>query len=136
MKKCLILTLSSVVAMIATATTVHATPVFKKVWEEVYVGDDAPEEFAAAVKEAKCNVCHAGKKKADRNAYGAELAKLLDKDNFKTSRMKAEPEAKDEIIEAYKKVGAVDCGNGGTWDEAFKAGNLPKDEVVSSDDDE
>jgi hypothetical protein len=35
--------------------------------------------FAKVVKEAKCNVCHKGKKKKDMNPYGVELKKLLDK---------------------------------------------------------
>jgi squalene-hopene/tetraprenyl-beta-curcumene cyclase len=34
--------------------------------------------YEALVREAKCNLCHIGNSKKDRNTYGMELAKLLD----------------------------------------------------------
>ena len=46
-------------------------------FKAVYVKDGSP--LAAAVETAKCNVCHMGKSKKDRNAYGNALAELLDK---------------------------------------------------------
>lgn len=50
---------------------------FSDQFKELYVKEGTP--LAAAVETAKCNVCHKGKKKTDRNAYGEALAKLLDK---------------------------------------------------------
>jgi hypothetical protein len=46
-------------------------------FKTVYVKDGTP--LAAAVETAKCNVCHVGKSKKDRNAYGNALAEKLDK---------------------------------------------------------
>lgn len=50
---------------------------FSDQFKELYVKEGTP--LAAEVETAKCNVCHKGKKKTDRNAYGEALAKLLDK---------------------------------------------------------
>lgn len=46
-------------------------------FKTVYVKEGTP--LAAAVETAKCNVCHVGKSKKDRNAYGNALAERLDK---------------------------------------------------------
>ena len=71
------------------AAPAHALKDFKDQFEAKYVKTDSknPADLAlsAAVQEAKCNICHVGKTKKKRNAYGAELAKLIkktDKDNI------------------------------------------------------
>ena len=46
-------------------------------FKAMYVKDGTP--LATAVETAKCNVCHMGKSKKDRNAYGNALADRLDK---------------------------------------------------------
>lgn len=50
---------------------------FADEFKAMYVKDGTP--LAAAVEEAKCNVCHMGKSKKDHNAYGNALAERLDK---------------------------------------------------------
>ncbi len=55
--------------------------------------------LAEAVKETKCNVCHAGRDKKRRNAYGNELAKLLDK--------KADAENTEKIVKALEVVDKI-----------------------------
>jgi cytochrome c2 len=55
-------------------------------FKEVYVKEGSP--LAAEVETAKCNVCHKGKSKKDRNAYGEALAKLLDKKEDKANKEK------------------------------------------------
>jgi hypothetical protein len=50
---------------------------FADEFKAMYVKDGTP--LAAAVEEAKCNVCHVGKSKKDRNVYGEALAERLDK---------------------------------------------------------
>ena len=50
---------------------------YKKAFEELYTTQDANPKFVKSVEAAKCNVCHTGKNKKARNAYGKELAKLL-----------------------------------------------------------
>lgn len=46
-------------------------------FKAVYVKDGTP--LAAAVEEAKCNVCHVGKSKKDRNAYGSAMMERVGK---------------------------------------------------------
>lgn len=67
---------------------------FETEFKAVYVKDGTP--LAAAVESAKCNVCHKGKSKKDRNPYGEALAKLLDK--------KDDKENKDKIRQALETV--------------------------------
>ena len=67
---------------------------FADEFKAVYVKDGTP--LAAAVESAKCNVCHKGKSKKDRNAYGEALAKLLDKKDDKDN--------KDKIRQALETV--------------------------------
>ncbi len=126
MKYCCV-TLAVAMAVVAlTATPAHAVLEFKKQFAAKYVEGSDNAEFAAAVKKAKCNVCHFGKKKKNRNAYGMALSELLDKANFKRSRTKAEPdEVRKEIFAAFEKVESMKDPSGVTFGELFKAGKLP-----------
>jgi hypothetical protein len=65
------------VAMGSSAREAFAIKQFFDEFKTVYVKDGTP--LAAAVETAKCNVCHVGKSKKDRNAYGNALAEKLDK---------------------------------------------------------
>lgn len=66
-----------VLAVASQAREAFAIKQFADQFKEVYVKEGTP--LAAEVEAAKCNVCHKGKSKKDRNAYGEALAKLLDK---------------------------------------------------------
>jgi hypothetical protein len=68
-----------VVAFVAGASSRPAFAIkqFFDEFKTVYVKPDSP--LAAAVETAKCNVCHAGSNKKERNVYGNALAELLDK---------------------------------------------------------
>ena len=65
------------------ARPAHAIKPFSVEFTGKYVKKESKEEadqdFAKLVAEAKCNVCHMGKSKKDRNPYGVELSKMLDK---------------------------------------------------------
>jgi cytochrome c2 len=63
-------------------------------FKAVYEKEGTP--LAAEIETAKCNVCHKGKSKKDRNAFGEALAKLLDK--------KVDKDNKDKIREALETV--------------------------------
>ena len=52
----------------------EAIPPFQKEFVKMYAPPGSP--LAAKVKKVKCNICHKGKKKKNRNAYGDALAKL------------------------------------------------------------
>jgi len=74
------------IALAASAREAFAIKQFFDEFKEVYVKEGSP--LAAEVETAKCNVCHKGKSKKDRNAYGEALAKLLDKKEDKADKEK------------------------------------------------
>ena len=88
-------------------------------FKAVYVKPDTPR--AAEVETAKCNVCHVGKSKKDRNAYGNALAELLDK--------KEDAKNVDKIRESLEKVAAMPSdpakADGPTFGALIEQGKLP-----------
>jgi hypothetical protein len=112
-------------ALLAQVDTAHAIDPFKKEFEAKYVKAEpgTPEEMAltAAVKKAKCNVCHVGVKKKDKNAYGLALDALLDK--------KADAKDKAKIQESLDKVAEMKSDPNDaaspTFGELIKQGKLP-----------
>jgi hypothetical protein len=95
-----------------------ALPPFFKQFQETYLKpeseDEKDKEFAALVTtKVKCEVCHIkGKPKKMRNAFGLQLSELLDKNNFKPARLKAEPEkVTEEIAAAFETVAAKKSGD-------------------------
>src|SRR5690242_19000625 len=96
MKKLLFVALAIAVAMSATpyvgVETARAVPPFKKEFDSLYVKKDSSEPnekaLAEAVEKVKCNVCHEGKDKKKRNAYGKELSKLLTKKDKDPAKIK------------------------------------------------
>ena len=82
MKNVCLFALTCSVAL-AAVQSAHAIPAFNKEFENKYVkkepANDSEKALAAAVAKVKCNVCHAGKTKKERNEYGKALKGLLDK---------------------------------------------------------
>lgn len=127
MRKVCLLALLGLVAgtLLSRIETAHAIPAFKKEFDTKYVSSSpstpAEESLVAAVKKAKCNVCHVGKKKTDRNAYGNALAELLDK--------KADAKDQEKIKAALDKVAAMHSDpndpNSPTFGELIQEGKLP-----------
>lgn len=117
--------------LLARIESAHAVAPFKKEFEAKYVKADpsTPEEkaLAAAVGQAKCNVCHVGKKKKDRNAYGEALSVLLDK--------KKDMKDKAKIQAALDKVAAMksnpDDPGSPTFGELIEQGKLPGGEETA-----
>ncbi len=81
--------------------------------------DANTKKLAAAVATAKCNTCHVGTKKADRNNYGKELSKLLGKNE----------KAKDKIEKALDDAAQIKVDdkdpNSKTYGDLLKEGLLP-----------
>ena len=102
----------------------QARPTYKKEFDGLYVKKEpgTPEEkaLAAAVATAKCNVCHVGEKKKERNVYGQALSKLLTKDDAKNV---------EKIQESIKKVESdkSDPNNASapSFGDLLKQGKLP-----------
>ena len=77
----------------------------------------AQYENVKEAKEAKCAICHPGKEKKERNAYGVALSKCLGAEKIKD-------EAK--IKESLKKVeGEKSAVEGKTFGDLLKDGKLP-----------
>ena len=114
-----LLALALIVSIGATSREAFAIKQFADQFTALYAQDGMP--LAAAVKTAKCNVCHVGKKKTDRNAYGEALAKLLDK--------KTDKEDIEKIRKALETV-ANESSNpedpaAPTFGDLIEAGKLP-----------
>ncbi len=91
-------------------------------FKAVYVKPDSAEAndkaLVAEVETAKCNVCHAGTSKKERNDYGNALADLLDK--------KEDAKNVDKIRKALETVAAMPSGtDGATFGDLLKQGKLP-----------
>ena len=103
----------------------YAIKPFSDVFKSKYVKADSEEkkdqDFGKLVAEAKCNVCHMGKSKKDRNPYGVELSKLLDK--------KADKGDKEKIASVLAKVEKLPVNpkdkKSPTFGDRIKAGELP-----------
>ena len=123
MKKAGILILCGLVAamLVGLTGTVDARSEYKKVHDAKY----KESAIEGALAEAKCNACHIGKKRADRNDYGKALIEAgLTGDNFKAKKGDKEAFAK-EIAEALDKVLEAKNEAGETFGERIKAGKLP-----------
>jgi hypothetical protein len=91
---------------------------FKAVYVKPDSSDPAEKALATAVEAAKCNLCHKGKEKKERNAYGHALAELLDK--------KEDAKNMEKIRKALETVAAMKSADGEpTFGELIKMGKLP-----------
>jgi cytochrome c2 len=114
------------------APQASADKAFRDQFVAVYVKPDSDDPkdkaFAAAVEKAKCNICHVGKVKKNRNRYGKALAELLSR--------KTDTENKEKIQAALKKVAARHSDpndeKSPTFGELIRAGKLPGEEPKSS----
>ena len=92
---------------------------FQDEFKDLYVKEGSP--LAAELERVKCNVCHVGKDKKERNAYGKALDERLDK--------KADKENKEKIRKMLEEVAALpsDPSKPGspTFGALIKEGKLP-----------
>ncbi len=126
MKSVLLLAVCGTIALGSVLTqTAFGIEAFKKEFEAKYVKKDAATEaeksLAAAVMKVKCNVCHVGKTKKERNEYGKALDELLDK--------KADAKNTAKIQEALDKVAGQKSNpkdpNSPTFGQLIEQGKLP-----------
>ncbi len=110
--------------------TAQSRPQYMKAFSSMYVKPDGSADdkaFAAAVKDAKCQVCHEGEKKSNRNVYGKELAKVLKPaDAGADFRGETDPA---KINDALKKVADMHIDakdpKSPTFGDLIKEGKLP-----------
>lgn len=118
-----------VVAAVMLATIVASRPAmaiknFCDVFKKECLENNSNKNFVEEVTKEKnaCLICHQGlKKKKNKNAFGAELAKLLDK--------KKDAKDKEKIATAIKKVLAMHVDpkddKSETYGERIQAGKWP-----------
>ena len=123
MKKALFVLLFAAVAFGVKPNSAFAVKQFFDEFKAKYVkedGDAGDKAFAAEVEKAKCNVCHFGKEKKNRNDYGKALDKLLDK--------KTDAKDKEKIQKALETVEKEKSAAGPTFGELIKEHKLPATE--------
>jgi len=74
------------------------------------------KNLTSQAKKQKCNVCHYGKKKKNRNDYGEALMKHVGKKNQKDPK---------KIDEALEKAAKEKKSKDKTFGDLIKAGKLP-----------
>jgi hypothetical protein len=100
-----------------------ARPAYYKVFKQEYLDTNKDKKFVEAVEKAdvRCLICHQGKKHKDnRNPFGKELAKLLNKKDQKNT---------EKISASIKKVLAMRVNpkdeKSETYMDRLKAGKWP-----------
>lgn len=119
----LVAVLGAAALIVCRVESASAMPPFKKAFDARYVKPDSDNEaekaLAAGVKKVNCNVCHMGKTKKMRNAYGQALSQFVAKNEKDPAK----------IDEALTKVAAVksdpDNENSPTFGELLEKGQLP-----------
>lgn len=126
MKKLATVIAVAVVGFIATAENAQAIPAFAKAFKERCVDTSKNADFVAAVKEAKCNLCHFGTSKKNKNDFGKAFAKHFKKKDYSSTRVREEAAAvKKEFDEGLKKVLAEKNPEEKTYKSLIEAGKLP-----------
>jgi hypothetical protein len=128
MRYCCLLVALPLLMVLATARPAAAIPNFAKVFKKDYLDNNAHKEFAteAGKPPNSCLVCHQGlKNRKNRNAFGLELSKLLNK------KEDSKPDEKTlaKVSEAIKKVLAMHVDpkddKSETYLDRVKAGKYP-----------
>jgi hypothetical protein len=133
MKKVYLLAVCGLVAgsLLARVQLAYGTAPFKKEFDSLYVKTEPASEeeksLAAAVTKAKCNVCHVGTSKKNRNDYGKAINQFLTKKDIKDTA---------KIREALIKVADMKSKPGDdsspTFGELIKQGKLPAEDNASA----
>ena len=124
-KYCRSLLCLAVIAMCSASA--WAIPPFDAAFKKMYVKEG--DALDAKVKETKCNVCHMGKEKKDKNEYGKTVGKYLKKADFTGDAKKFDDVKSDEaqkaIATGLKSAEGEKSSGGKSFGELIKAGELP-----------
>src|SRR5207244_12428487 len=82
-----------------------ALPPFNKEWMAKYKEGNKNAKFVEAVDTAKCNVCHAGMSKKEKNEYGKAVGKYLTKAKYNEIK-EEEAKARQYILDGLQKAEA------------------------------
>jgi hypothetical protein len=118
--------LAVAVAMTATvvlsAANAQAIMPFLEVFKATY-GDNA--EIKKAAEEQKCNICHMGAMKKNKNAYGNALHDLGAEKSMGKAFGENKEEATKKFVEILKKAEEKKNAAGKSFGELLKEGKLP-----------
>lgn len=103
-----------------TTNEVSARPEYKARVEEI----TKSAKCADMIKEAKCNVCHYGKSKKNRNEFGQALNKHINDTTYKSLKTD-KPALIKKIDEALKAAMKDKSKVGKAFGELMDAGSLP-----------
>ena len=115
-----IASLTALMVVVVQSGTANARPDYNKQFQETYKDSKVLE----AAKKAKCNTCHFGKSKKNRNDFGMALSKHLNKDMYK-ARNKDKEAFKKKIAEALKLVEKEKSTGGMLFGKLIEEGTLP-----------
>ena len=99
---------------------------FSNAFKDKYVKPGAPLEEKVA--KAKCNVCHLGKNRKNRNEYGKAVQLYLKKADFAGKDKKYDPKSEEGqklLFEGLEKASAEKNADGKIFLELITAGELP-----------
>ena len=130
MKKFALLLAVLITTSMVVPTEVQAIPAFAKAFKERVTDKTKNADFVAAATEAKCNICHfvtpESKSKKQKNDFGKEVAKHLQKKNYTSTRIREEADAvKKEFDAAFTKIMATKGPTGKTYQSRVDTGHLP-----------
>lgn len=118
------LSLLGLFVMVCSLQPASALPPINKEWTGKYVEGNGNAKFVEAVGTAKCNVCHVGTSKKEKNEYGAAVSKYITKAKY--NEIKEDPDAaKKYIQEGLAKAEAEKGTAGKSYGEIIKSGELP-----------
>ena len=113
MSLCTVLGLA--IVLMLTPNHVEATPNIKKAFDANYVKTSTNAAFKEAATKAKCNICHYGKSKKNRNDFGKTISKFTNKKEKDATKLGA----------ALKKAVVEKNADKVTFESLIKAGKLP-----------
>ncbi len=123
MKRIALLFVACLVALVfnmLVTGTASARPEYKARLDEATKNS----KFVDVLKEHKCNVCHYGKTKKNRNDFGKAVNKTMNEEAFKSMKEDKEKLTK-KIDEALKTAMKEKAPGGKTFGELIEAGQLP-----------
>lgn len=112
--------------LVFSAAPAWAIPPFNEAFKKEYVKPGTP--LADKVMEVKCNVCHMGKEKKEKNEYGKAVGKYLKKADFTGDAKKFDPKSEEglkALADGLKSAEAEKSSGGKSYGDLIKAGELP-----------
>lgn len=129
MQKLCMIIVGAVILAATLADSAQAIPAFKKQFEEKYVKGNKNEAYVKTFKGAKCFLCHDTMKlddkgktsKKNRNAYGQQLSKLLDKKTDKKNSKKIQ----EALVKVAEMHSDAKDDKSPTFGQLIEKGKLP-----------